>query len=197
MDALRAAVAHLSGDVPPAAIAGAVATFAAAWARRCAGRAPVAPDPALRLGRLPAHGAGGRGEESEAEALELDVPRDGLRIGMNASTFTARVVTSTGSDAISSVVAAIGALKEPLHGGARAGPRHAGRDRGEGGRGARRPGCAERWIEAELAAGRRIMGMGRRIPGEGIRGLRELERGRSSGSSGRQAARGRSARAGA
>jgi citrate synthase len=38
--------------------------------------------------------------------------------GMNASTFTARVVASTGSDLVSAVVAAIGALKGPLHGGA-------------------------------------------------------------------------------
>src|SRR5262249_56174081 len=38
--------------------------------------------------------------------------------GMNASTFTARVVASTRSDAISAVVAALGSLKGPLHGGA-------------------------------------------------------------------------------
>lgn len=38
--------------------------------------------------------------------------------GLNASTFTARVVASTGSDLTSSVVAAIGALKGPAHGGA-------------------------------------------------------------------------------
>ena len=38
--------------------------------------------------------------------------------GMNASTFTARVITSTRSDLISAIVGAIGALKGPLHGGA-------------------------------------------------------------------------------
>jgi citrate synthase len=38
--------------------------------------------------------------------------------GLNASTFTARVITSTGSDLISAVVGAMGALKGPLHGGA-------------------------------------------------------------------------------
>src|SRR6185503_16401537 len=38
--------------------------------------------------------------------------------GLNASTFTARVITSTGSDLVSSVVGAMGALKGPLHGGA-------------------------------------------------------------------------------
>ena len=38
--------------------------------------------------------------------------------GLNASTFTARVIMSTGSDLVSAVVGAIGALKGPLHGGA-------------------------------------------------------------------------------
>src|SRR5262249_57580619 len=38
--------------------------------------------------------------------------------GLNASTFTCRVITSTGSDLVSAVVGAVGALKGPLHGGA-------------------------------------------------------------------------------
>ena len=38
--------------------------------------------------------------------------------GLNASTFTARVISSTGSDLVSAVVGALGALKGPLHGGA-------------------------------------------------------------------------------
>src|SRR5213593_4583926 len=38
--------------------------------------------------------------------------------GLNASTFTARVITSTGSDLVSAIVGAVGALKGPLHGGA-------------------------------------------------------------------------------
>jgi citrate synthase len=75
---------------------------------------------------------------------------------MNASTFTARVVTSTGSDMVSAVVAAVGALKGPLHGGA-PGPVLDMLDAvGE-------PARAAGWIDAELAAGRRIMGMGHRI----------------------------------
>ncbi len=50
MDALRASVAHLAeadGFGTPAALTGAVATFAAAWARRRRGEQPIAPDPAL------------------------------------------------------------------------------------------------------------------------------------------------------
>ncbi|MEZ4310293.1 MAG: citrate/2-methylcitrate synthase [Polyangiaceae bacterium] len=76
--------------------------------------------------------------------------------GLNASTFTARVVTSTGSDPVSSIVAAIGALKGPLHGGA-PGPVLDMLDA------IGAPEQAAAWIEAELASGRRIMGMGHRI----------------------------------
>jgi citrate synthase len=76
--------------------------------------------------------------------------------GMNASTFAARVVASTGSDLTSSIVAAIGALKGPLHGGA-PGPVLDMLDA------IGSPDNAVPWLEAELAAGRRIMGMGHRI----------------------------------
>jgi citrate synthase len=76
--------------------------------------------------------------------------------GMNASTFVARVVASTGSDMVSAVVAAIGALKGPLHGGA-PGPVLDMLDAiGE-------PDAARPWLEAEITAGRRIMGMGHRV----------------------------------
>lgn len=76
--------------------------------------------------------------------------------GLNASTFTARVIASTASDARSAVVGAIGALKGPLHGGA-PGPVLDMLDAIGG------PERAESWIQAELAAGRRIMGFGHRI----------------------------------
>lgn len=76
--------------------------------------------------------------------------------GLNASTFTARVVTSTGSDPVSAVTAAIGALKGPLHGGA-PGPVLDMLDA------VGTPSAADSWVEGELAAGRRIMGMGHRV----------------------------------
>jgi citrate synthase len=76
--------------------------------------------------------------------------------GMNASTFTARVVASTAADLISAVGAALGALKGPLHGGA-PGPVLDMLDA------IATPANAHAWLEAELAAGRRIMGMGHRI----------------------------------
>jgi citrate synthase len=76
--------------------------------------------------------------------------------GMNASTFTARVIASTGSDLVSAVVGAIGALKGPLHGGA-PGPVLEMLDS------IGQPDHAIQWLEAEINAGRRIMGMGHRI----------------------------------
>jgi citrate synthase len=75
---------------------------------------------------------------------------------MNASTFTARVIASTRSDLVSAVVGAVGALKGPLHGGA-PGPVLEMLDA------IAEPGRAEAWLRAELAAGRRIMGMGHRV----------------------------------
>ena len=65
-------------------------------------------------------------------------------------------MASTGTDLVSAVVAAIGALKGPLHGGA-PGPVLDMLD-ALGAESNARP-----WLEAELAAGRRIMGMGHRI----------------------------------
>jgi citrate synthase len=75
---------------------------------------------------------------------------------MNASTFTARVVASTRSDAVSAVVAALGSLKGPLHGGA-PGPVLDMLDA----IGSEENAAA--WLGAELAAGHRIMGLGHRI----------------------------------
>ena len=160
MEALRAALAHLhaNGDDADDAVAaiGAAPVFAAAWARRRAGAAPIAPDGALdhatdylrmSIGRAPSVEA--------ARALDMYLVTV-IDHGMNASTFTARVVTSTASDLISAVVAAVGALKGPLHGGA-PGPVLDMLDA------IARPAQAEAWILGELAAGRRIMGMGHRI----------------------------------
>lgn len=76
--------------------------------------------------------------------------------GMNASTFTARVIASTLSDLISSITGAIGALKGPLHGGA---PAKVADMLDAIGTEAQ----AEPWIRAELERGARIMGFGHRV----------------------------------
>lgn len=78
----------------------------------------------------------------------------------NASTFTARVITSTLSDLYSAVTGAIGALKGPLHGGANEAVMHTFDEIGAG------PGGAERavaWLDEALASKRKIMGFGHRV----------------------------------
>ncbi|WP_022889601.1 bifunctional 2-methylcitrate synthase/citrate synthase [Agromyces italicus] len=78
----------------------------------------------------------------------------------NASTFTARVITSTLSDLYSAVTGAIGALKGALHGGANEAVMHAFDEIGAG------PGGAERavaWLDEALASKRKIMGFGHRV----------------------------------
>ncbi|HEX2275151.1 MAG TPA: citrate synthase [Acidimicrobiales bacterium] len=76
--------------------------------------------------------------------------------GFNSSTFTARVITSTGADLGSAVVGAIGALSGPLHGGA---PSRALDMLDAIGT----PDKAEAWIREQVNAGKKIMGFGHRI----------------------------------
>jgi citrate synthase len=76
--------------------------------------------------------------------------------GMNASTFTARVIASTESDIASAVVGAIGALKGPLHGGAPSKVKDMLDAIGTEDR-------AEIWLRDALARGDRLMGFGHRI----------------------------------
>lgn len=160
MDALRTALAHprSTGDDTADAIAaiGAGPVFVAAWSRRRAGQAPVAPDASLghaadylrmTLGRAP--------DAAAVTALDAYLVTV-IDHAMSASTFTARVIASTGSDLVSALIGGVGALKGPLHGGA-PGPVLDMLDA------IGRPADAEAWILGELAAGRRIMGMGHRV----------------------------------
>jgi citrate synthase len=76
--------------------------------------------------------------------------------GFNASTFTARVITSTGADLGAAVVGAIGAMSGPLHGGAPSRALAMLEAIGE-------PERAEEWIRNAVAHGDRIMGFGHRV----------------------------------
>jgi citrate synthase len=76
--------------------------------------------------------------------------------GLNASTFTARVITSTGADLVSAVVGALGALKGPLHGGAPGPALDLVFEIGAASR-------AEAVLRAKLDAGERLMGFGHRV----------------------------------
>jgi citrate synthase/2-methylcitrate synthase len=74
----------------------------------------------------------------------------------NASTFAARVITSTLADLYSAVTGAVGALKGPLHGGANEAVMHAFEEIGSADK-------AEAWLETALAEKRKIMGFGHRV----------------------------------
>ncbi len=76
--------------------------------------------------------------------------------GMNASTFTARVIISTESDLISAVTGALGALKGPLHGGAPGPALDMVFEIAE-------PSRARSFLEAKLDRGERLMGFGHRV----------------------------------
>jgi citrate synthase len=76
--------------------------------------------------------------------------------GMNASTFTARVITSTGADVAAALSGAVGALSGPLHGGA---PSRVLKMLDE----VEAMGDAERWVRQALDSGQRLMGFGHRV----------------------------------
>ncbi len=76
--------------------------------------------------------------------------------GLNASTFTARVVTSTGADCGAALSSAVGGLSGPLHGGAPAYVKPMLEEVAE-------RGDAEAWVADALEEGRRIMGFGHRV----------------------------------
>ncbi len=76
--------------------------------------------------------------------------------GLNASTFAARIVASTGADCGAALSAAVGALSGPLHGGAPAYVKPMLEE-------VLAMGAPERWVKETLDAGKRIMGFGHRI----------------------------------
>jgi len=169
IDALRMACATLSLDLAdpddislPGDLAAArmltarMPTALAAHIRASKGQEPIAPREDLPHAANFLYMVHGR-EPDPVAAKALDSYWvTVMDHGLNASTFTARVIASTRSDMVSAVTGAIGALKGPLHGGA-PGPvldmlleiKTADR--------------AEAWLRAELAAGHRIMGFGHRV----------------------------------
>ncbi|HEY5792719.1 MAG TPA: citrate/2-methylcitrate synthase [Chthoniobacterales bacterium] len=76
--------------------------------------------------------------------------------GMNASTFTARVVIATLSDIYSAITGAIGSLKGPLHGGANEGVIHMLQEIGSEDK-------VDAWVDEQLAQKKKIMGIGHRV----------------------------------
>ncbi len=156
-DGMRAGVALMpdgDGVADALRLIAAPAVLTPMLIRAGAGQPVIAPDPSLghagdilrMLGRAD-HGLAG------ALASYLVTVCDH---GLNASTFAARVVASTQAGLTSAVLAGLGALKGPLHGGA-PGPIIAMLDA------IAADGDPRAWLERELASGKRLMGFGHRI----------------------------------
>ena len=172
MDALRtltSALAHYDAslaDVSPQGqyrkavrLTAQVATVVATWGRLQAGGGPIAPDPVL------GHAANFlymlTGERPHATAIRaLDVALT-LHADheLNASTFVARVAAATLTDIYSAVVAAIGTLKGPLHGGANADVMRMLLELGEHATGER----IDATIRGKLSRKEKIPGFGHRV----------------------------------
>ena len=169
MDVLRTAVSIMGArdakedDPSPAAnldkslrLMAKLPTVVAAEQRRRRGLPPIAPDAGLSFTENFFHMCFGSVPEAEVtHCFEVSMVLYAEH-SFNASTFTARVITSTLSDLYSSVAGAIGALKGPLHGGANEAVMGMLEEIGE-------PGNVEAWLASALASKRKIMGFGHRV----------------------------------
>jgi citrate synthase len=159
MDALRMAAGTLSAvDDGRAArlLVGSFPTIVAAYARLLRGEEPLAPRASLGLAANYLYMSSGVEPHPElVRGLEtyLSTVADH---GFNASTFAARVIVSTGSDFVSAVTGAIGALKGPLHGGAPGPALDMVFEIGDASR-------AEPVLRRKLESGERLMGFGHRV----------------------------------
>src|ERR687897_1551892 len=98
-----------------------------------------------------------RGEADPVHARAIDAYWvSAAEHGMNASTFTVRVVASTGADAAAALSSAVGALSGPLHGGA---PSRVLKMLDD----VEREGDAEKYVKDLLDRGERLMGFGHRV----------------------------------
>jgi citrate synthase len=157
MDALRMAAGTLSlASDEATAIVARVPTIVASYWRTRHGREPLTPRADLGhaanflymlSGVVPDPGRL-RGFETYLNTV--------IDHGLNASTFTARVIVSTGSDLVSAIVGALGALKGPLHGGAPGPALDMVFEIGEASR-------AEAVLRGKIETGERLMGFGHRV----------------------------------
>ena len=172
MDALRtltSALGHYDPEAneasPPAQyrkavrLTARVATVVATWGRLQAGGGPLTPDPVLRhaanfLYLLTGERPNATATRAFDVALVLHADHE-----LNASTFAARVAAATLTDIYSAIVAGVGTLKGPLHGGANADVmrllleigEHAGADR------------IDQVIRGKLARKEKVPGFGHRV----------------------------------
>lgn len=154
-DAMRAGTALLDDGTDLAsalALLAAPAVLVPAILRLQDGETPIAPEPAIGHAADVVRMLGQAGGEAALDCYLVTVCDHGL----NASTFASRVVASTQAGLTSSVLAGLGALKGPLHGGA-PGPVIAMLDA------IAAAGDAEAWLRAAVEDGERLMGFGHRI----------------------------------
>lgn len=145
--ARRAQTLRLSAVVP---------SLLAALHRIGSGQRPVESDPSLSHAAAYLHQTTGAVPTPVAARAVEQYMILTIDDGFNASTFTARVVASTGADPADAVCAALGALAGPLHGGAPSRALDALDEIGS-------VEAATEWVRGEVAAGRRIMGFGHAV----------------------------------
>jgi len=157
MDALRMAAGTISlvtSEAP--GIVARMPTIVAAYSRLRHGQAPIAPRSDLGHAANFLYMLSGETPDPErVRGLETYL-NTVVDHGLNASTFTARVITSTGSDLVSAVVGALGALKGPLHGGAPGPALDMVFEIGDASR-------AEAVLRRKIEAGEKLMGFGHRV----------------------------------
>jgi len=129
-----------------------------AQAARGAGQPPVPQSEIDKAESIPARFlTRWRGEADPRHVAAIDAYWiSAAEHGMNASTFTARVITSTGADVSAALSGAVGALSGPLHGGA---PSRVLSMLD----GVEQTGDAEKWVKDALDRGERLMGFGHRV----------------------------------
>ncbi len=135
---------------------GATPTILAAVYRRQNGLTPLAPDPALSHAADYARmitGSTPSAQHTLAVERYLSLTADH---GFNASTFTSRVITSTGADIGGVLAGAVAALSGPLHGGAPSRVLDMVEAIGD-------PSNTEAWGRAQLDAGNKLMGFGHAV----------------------------------
>jgi citrate synthase len=165
MDALRVAAGTILEPLPLEIVARFPTIVATYW-HLLHGRTPVSPRADLGHAENYLYMlTGGLPRPEEIRGLETYL-NTVIDHGLNASTFTARIITSTGSDLVSAIVGATGALKGPLHGGApgpaldmvfEIGDASIRQGLGDGGLN------AERVLRRKIESGERLMGFGHRV----------------------------------
>ena len=159
VEALRVGIGMLPDDETTPhhfLVCGAMPVFLAALLNAEKGLPPIAPDPGLATAQDLLRMIRGQRAGADFEAALDTYLATITDHGFNASTFTARVVSSTRAGLISAVLAALCALKGPLHGGAPGPVLDMLDEIGEALR-------AEAWFANAFAKGTRLMGFGHRV----------------------------------